>query len=62
VRALKTENNSTVRFRNYINAGNNTAIFIYLFFIAINMLYLVSRDNNTLFFVSLLGNKNKYRK
>jgi hypothetical protein len=44
------------------SAGNNTAIlFIYLF-IAINILHLVSHDNNTVILVLLLGNKNKYKK
>jgi hypothetical protein len=43
-----------------ISVGNNMPILFLLFFIAINMPDLVSRNNNTVIPVLLLANKNKY--
>jgi hypothetical protein len=42
------------------SVGNNMPILFLLFFIAINMPDLVSRNNNTVIPVLSLANKNKY--
>jgi hypothetical protein len=42
------------------SVGNNMPILFLLFFIAINILDPVSRNNNTVVPVLLLANKNEY--